>query len=241
LSSRLRPLLRLLTALALSRLSDAQIKAQERLRALLTRGIELRWIGLGSYDEEDVGPWLQAVVPLVLAAQRQSVTLTDAYVARTLLRQPLGLNPLAVIDALRGPSTPDVVYRRPFVHVWMALSKGQPWDQAVAAGLERAKKAGQADVQMAQRAVMQAIQDREPRIKGWVREPDGDACDFCMAIAGAFVKSASAAPLHPGCGCTLVPVEYDQKPDPLPPMVAVYQHGELGPTLADPAHSHTDL
>lgn len=225
----------------MSRLSDAQIRVQERLRALVTRGIELRWQSLASYDEEDVQPWLAAVVPLVLAAQRQSVTLTDAYVARTLSRQPLGISPVAVIDALRGPTTPDEVYRRPFVHVWMALSKGTPYEQAVDAGLEQAKKAAQADVQMAQRAAMQTIQNRESRIRGWVREPDGDACEFCRAIAGAFVKSADAAPLHPGCGCTLVPVEQDWPVDPLPSSVAVYDHGELGPTLADPAHDHTIL
>lgn len=207
----------------------------------MTRGIELRWQGLASHDEEDVGPWLQAVVPLVLAAQRQSVTLTDAYVARTLQRQPRGIDPRAVIDALRGPVTPEVVYRRPFIKVWTALSQGRPYEDAVAAGLERAKKAAQADVQMAQRAAMQAVQEREPRIRGWVREPDGDACSYCMAIAGAFVKRADASPLHPGCGCTLVPVEQEQRQDRLPPTVAVYEHGEMGATLEDPAHSHIDL
>jgi hypothetical protein len=42
------------------------------------------------------------------------------------------------------------------------------------------------------------------------------------------------------CGCTLEPIEEPVTvTDPAPPGVAVHQHGELGPTLDDPAHAFT--
>lgn len=222
-----------------SQLTEVQIAAQERLRALVQRGVELRWQTLAGFDEEDVGPWLAAVVPLVLAAQRQSVTLTDAYLARTLQRQPLGLPVSVILGALRGGVSPQIVYRRPFVHVWTALSKGTPYEQAVAAGLAHAKSSAAMDVQLAHRAALQAVHEREPRIRGWRRAADADACPYCLKLDGAFVKSAEAMPMHPGCGCGLEPAEREPKESPLPTGVAVHEHGEYGPTLADPSHDFT--
>lgn len=224
-----------------SRLADAQIAAQQRLRALVTRGVTGRWQSLAGYDEGDVDAFITAVVPFVAAANRQSVTLTDAYVARALGRQPLGVNVQDVLNSLRGDTTPDQLYRRPFVTVWTALSKATPYDQAVAAGLARATDIAAADVQMAQRAALQAVQDADPRIRGYQRAPDGGACSYCLMIAGAFVKDAAAMPLHPHCGCTLEPVEDDVAASSVPDGVAVHDHGELGPVLADPAHSFDSL
>lgn len=227
--------------MASSRLSSRQITAQERLRALVTRGVSLIWQGLPGYDEDNVAQWLAAVLPLAMAANRQSVALTDAYIARVFGRQPLGLDPAMILAALRGGVDPKVLYRRPFVTVWTALSKGTPWEQAVSAGGARATETAAADVQLAQRATLQAVQDADPRIRGYQRVPDAGACPFCLNIAGAFVKSADAMPLHPHCGCTLEPVEDDVESTPTPADVAVNDHGELGLLLGDPSHDFTTL
>jgi hypothetical protein len=225
-----------------SRLAEAQITAQERLRTIVARGITQRWRTLGSYDEEDVDVFLKAVVPFVIAANRQSVLLTDAYLARALGRQPLGVDAMGILKALRNIVTPGQLYRRPFVTVWTALSKGTPYLQAVDAGLARATDIATADVQMAQRATMQVVQDATyPRIRGWQRRADANACAYCRMIDGAFVKKASAMPLHPGCGCGLEPQFIHAPETPVPEGVEVFEHGELGPTIGSAEHEHTVL
>lgn len=224
-----------------SPLAEAHIVAQQRLRALLARAVAATWQGLPGYDEIDVGPWLDRVVPIVLAAQRQSAALTDAYVARLLGRQPLGVSSDAVTGAAVRGVPPQDVYRRPFVTVWTALAAGTEWQQAVNAGLARATSTAEMDVQMASFKTYQAVQDADPRIRGYQRVADGGACAFCRTINGAFVKSADAAPLHNRCGCGLEPVLHDVTPTPLPDGVAVHHHGELGAVLGDPAHDFTAL
>jgi hypothetical protein len=222
-----------------SRLSDSHILAQERLRALLKRLLTQAWGSLPGYDEEDVAPWLKTVVPLVLAGQRQSVALTNAYVARALARPPLEINPDEVIGRVRGNTTPEQAYRRPFVTIWTALQAGTAWADAVNQGLERATSTGDMDVQMASRGTFAALQDADPGIRGYQRAADGNACEFCLLVDGAFVKSADAMPLHNHCGCSLEPVLDDVTPTPLPEGVAVHEHGELGLVLGDPAHDFT--
>lgn len=222
-----------------SRLADAHIVAQQRLRALATRGVQLRWQQLLGYDEEHVHPFVAAVVPIVAAVQRQSIRLTDAYLARALERRPIGVDATAVIASLRGAATPEQVYRRPFVTTWTSLSKGNPFEQAVAAGLARATATAAMDVQMAHRGALQTVQERDPRIRGYRRVADANACAFCSAIDGAFVKSADAMALHNGCGCGLEPIEEEPSASPLPDGLAVREHGELGPVLGDPSHDFT--
>lgn len=161
------------------------------------------------------------MLPLVTAAQRQSILLTDAYLARALDRPPLGVDATAVIASLRRDTTPDQVYRRPFVTVWTALSKGTPFEQAIAAGLVRAAATAAMDVQLAHRGALQAAQDLDPRIRGYRRVADASACTYCSALDGAFVKNADAMALHNGCGCGLEPVDEEPDTSPLPDGVAV--------------------
>lgn len=222
-----------------SQLARTHLTAQERLRALVTRGVMLRWQQLPRYDEENIDPFVSSVVPLVLAAQTRSVLLTDAYLARALDRRPIGVDVGAVIASLRGDTTPAQVYRRPFVSVWTALSKGEPIERAAAAGLARATGTAAMDVQMAHRGALQAVQDRDPRIRGYQRVANAGACQFCSMINGAVVKSADAMALHNNCGCGLEPIEHEPPVPSLPEGVAVHEHGELGPVLGDPSHDFT--
>lgn len=225
-----------------SALARAHILAGERLRRIAAQAVGAAWQGLAAYNEENVPEFLAAAVPVVVAAQRQSVSLTEAYLARSIGRRPVGVNPLDVISQLRGDTTPEDVYRRPFVTVWTSLKERGVYEQAVAAGLAHAVSSARMDVQMAMRQTMQTVQDAEPRIRGYVRVPDGGACDYCLALAGAFVKNADAMPLHNGCGCGLEPVVDDRPPvTPVPDSVAVHEHGELGPVLGDPGHDFTSV
>ena len=139
------------------RLADLHILAQERLRAALEKSVAVAWQVLPSYDEVDVAPWLDLVVPMVLGAQRRSVALTNGYVALALDRPTFKIEPDDVIASVRGDVTPEQVYRRPFVTVWTGLKDGVAWADAVNAGEARAVAAAVTDVQLAMRATLLAV------------------------------------------------------------------------------------
>lgn len=229
-------------------LADANLIVQARLRALLAAAITAVWRSLPGYDRANVDQWLTAVLPAVEAAQRRSVALTDAYIARALERPPLGIDATRLIgSAIRGTSM-ETVYTRPFVTTWSALSNGTEWETAVAEGLHRAASTAETDVQLSHLRTYNAIAALDDRIVGYQRVPDASACEFCRLIAGRRYHAQMLQPAHPHCGCGVEPIteanrddftgkrENDIVHEPLPDGVAVHEHGELGPVLGDPAH-----
>lgn len=222
-------------------LVDAHIDAQQRLRKRAADVMGAAWLALASYDERDVPVFLATAVPTTRAAQAASVALTNAYLARRLRRRPAAVDVSGLLDGLRAGVPAQEVYRRPFVTVWSALKAGRAFEDAVHAGLERVTASAEMDVQLASRATFGAVQQADPSVRGYERVPDAGACEFCLAVAGAFVRSADAMPLHNRCGCSLEPVFGEVHVSPTPAAVAVHEHGELGAVLADPAHSFTSL
>lgn len=213
--------------------ADTHLVLQARLRGALGRMVGAAWAGLPGHDRADVDEWLATVLPLVAEAQRQSVALTDAYVARVLGRAPLGLDASTVVGAaVRNGADPAVVYHRPFVQMWQRLGEGVPFEDALQQGRNRAVSTAEMDVQLAHRAAYDAIQDADPMVRGWRRRASASACEFCRAVNGAFVKRASAMALHNHCSCGLEPELREADPSPVPEGVAVHTHGELGPVLA---------
>jgi hypothetical protein len=222
-------------------LATVHLQTQARLREIVAAAIATIWQGLGSYDERDVDRFVELAVPVVLAGQVQSVALTEAYIVRRLQLAPIGLDTSDLTGAaVRGGVALEEVYRRPFVNVWTALGKDEPWDAAVDAGEARATASAEMDVQLAHRASYGAIQRAEPRIKGYRRRANAGACSFCRLVNGAKVKRADAMPLHNRCGCGLDPILADDfTVSSTPDGVAIHEHGELGPLLTDPAHDFT--
>lgn len=223
------------------RLTSAHISAQAALRSNATRAVELLWDSLPAYNRPDVDVWLERVLPVIAATQRQSVTITEAYLASALERPPIGVDAAELVgSAVRAGTDPSEVYSRPFVHIWTALGEGVSYNDAVAAGLAQAKGSAAMDVQLSARATFEAVQQADDGIYGYQRVADGGACDFCQMIDGAYVKSADAMALHNNCGCSLEPLT---APHPrvakLPSGVAVHDHGELGAVLTSPEHSFT--
>lgn len=226
-----------------SALVRAHILGEQRLRRIVTGAVARAWRSLPAYNEADVDEWLLRVLPLVAGAQRQSVALTEAYLARSLDRRPIGINPAKLIgSAVRNGTPPEDVYRRPFVTLWSSLADGKGFEAATAAGLARATSTAAMDVQLAARATFGAVQGADDGVYGYQRVADGGACEFCQAVDGAYVKAGDAMALHNNCGCSLEPLT---APHPraakLPDGVAVHEHGELGPMLGSPDHDFTSI
>lgn len=200
------------------------------------------WRRLPGYDREDLPAWLGQAVPIVETGQRQSAALTNAYLARMMDRRPYGLNIDELIgSAVRAGVPMDEVYSRPFVTTWTSLKNGVSFENATAAGLARATGMAAMDVQMTMRATSSAVSTIDPDLEGFVRVADDGACDFCLAVDGAYLSDPLAMPLHNNCGCGIQP-ESEARPDtPLPSSVDVNAHGEVGPVLSDPSHSYADI
>lgn len=221
-----------------SRLTEAHIRGEKRIREVTSRAVESAWLALPAYNRENVPEFLERALPAVRAGVRASVNLTAAYLARAREEQPAGFDADRVIAGLRGGVPLEEVYTRPFVDVWAALAAGTLWVDAVELGRQRAQTAAATDPQLAMRATAGALDNGF----GYRRVADGDACQFCLTVNGAYVKSGSAMPLHPHCGCSLEPLtEPHEGAAFLPNGVAVRQHGELGAVLMDPSHSFKSL
>lgn len=237
----------------MSLLADRHIELNARLRSRTGDRVTRLWNALPGYREENLPDWLRSVVPLIEAAQRQQVAITDAYLARALERQPVGVEAAALIGAAaRKGTSPADVYTRPFEQVWRALSNGTPFEEARLQGLSRAVSSSAMDVQLAMRDTLQGVGEIDPEIQGYQRVADADACDFCLSLDGAQMRTADPMPLHNFCGCGVEVIVYTRgaanrnnlakfNETATPKDVAVHEHGELGPVITDPAETFTSL
>jgi hypothetical protein len=196
------------------------------------------WGSLPGYDRENVDEWLSRVVPVVETGQRSSSALTDAFLARRMGRQPLGV--AAIGAQTRNGTPPEEVYHRPFVTLWSKLGASIPFEDAASAALSRATGSAAMDMQLAMRSTAGQVNEADPAMYGFQRVADGGACEFCSLVDGAYVKDGDAMPLHNNCGCGLEPLD---APHPLaaklPSGVAVHEHGELGAVLTAPGEHFT--
>jgi hypothetical protein len=254
-----------------SALAQAHILGELRLRRLVAAAVERIWRELPGHDRENVDEWLSLVLPIVVAAQRQSASLTEAYLARERRRQPLGVDLAGVTGAaVRNGAQPAEVYERPFVTLWGKLGAGTPFADAFSAGLSRATASAATDVQLSMRATASAVGQADPGIYGFERVPDGDACELCLIASTQRYHVEDLAPIHDRCGCTVAPIteptgqvinrdlyrqlksegamdritdqrQRAQLRESGIDAVAVRSHGELGPVLTDAAHDFTQL
>jgi hypothetical protein len=218
----------------------AHIDAKERLQRLAALAAATAWDNLPHYDRANVDQFLSTVLPYLAGANLQSVALTEAYLARALERQPVGVDAAAIVAGIRNGTTPEQLYLRPFVTVWSALKARTPFDEAVKLGRDRATTAAATDVQLAFRDTLPAVGAADTRIMGYARVANASACSFCQSIDGAQFRKSDPAPLHAHCACGVRVIEYTRgrhfEPTTIPDTVAVHQHGELGPVLGDPSH-----
>lgn len=223
-------------------------EALARIRSTTEGVVATAWDGLEAYDANVVNGFLEDVVPFVGAAQAQAAVLTDAYLAAALQRAPIGVDLERVTGAaVRAGTPPEQVYARPFINVWTGLKNGRPWVDAVASGRSRAMSSAAMDVALSTRAAASQIGELDDRIVGYQRVPDGDACGFCVLVAGQRYRTDDLMPLHNHCGCTVEPIlsaergrftgkganDLDLPVTRDGVTAAVREHGELGPLLVN--------
>ena len=199
-------------AVLAERYRDALIDVRKRVSAR----VERNWRRLGSWNEADVDRFLAATLPVVDAGQRRTVSLTDAYLARASRTRAIGLPVDDLVGAaVRNGAEPAVVYTRPFVQLWSALSDGAQFMDAMNAAGVRAAQSASTDVSLSMRASADAFQAASPaqatgpaesKIVGWERVIDPDACAFCATASTQRYKSANLDPLHANCQCGIAPV-----------------------------------
>jgi hypothetical protein len=113
-----------------------------------------------------------------LGAQRQSVHLTEAYLARALERQPIGVDVQKLIGAER-PQRREAGgrLRRPFItDLGRPEGAARRWLDALHAGGARATSTAAMDVQLSMRATLVRDRQADDAIVGYRRVPDGGAC-----------------------------------------------------------------
>lgn len=179
------------------------IAAEARVRKLTAAKIERIWLDLGSYDREDLPRWLERVIPVVEAAQRQSVVVTDSYLAQAMDRRPLGIDPT---DLPGRNAAPEDEWVRPMTKTWAALGGGKSWEEARRMGGAEAIRLSATDIQLAMRDTAFAIGQRDKNIFGWERVPNADACELCLIASTQRYTTDHLMPIHDRCGCGIAPL-----------------------------------
>lgn len=210
------------------------------IRARVDAGIARAWANLPEYREGNAAGFAAAVSALVIGAQRQVAAQTDAYLAQVesaatgISVGPLGI-PADVIAyaTLRGVDASEV-YRRPFVTLWTVLSDGEPFSDAVAKGLHRARASAATDVQLAKTHAARHVLTTKDNVVGYRRVPESDACRLCKEAAENTYRTGDLMPIHARCDCGIEPVFGGRGTGRRltgDDVLEVHHHGEIGPVL----------
>lgn len=180
------------------------------VRARVLAFADHQWRSLGSWRDADAAAFTDRVVPVILAGQRQTASLTDSYLA-TLARATVGSGrvvgvPSEVATGARGIA-PEIVYQRPFNTVRFLLSEGRSLVDAVEQGRQRLGKIGATDLQLARTHAARFVMQGDERVVGFRRVVSGgDPCALCEIAATQRYHSEDLLPIHPGCSCDVEPI-----------------------------------
>lgn len=181
--------------------------ATESVRARVLAYASSLWMGSPGFRDADVERLIARIVPVVQAGQVQVAQITDSYVARMALlsgvSSSVGVD-AAAVTGYRGVAA-EVVYRRPAVSVYTALSKGETFATASAYGLQRLTSLISTDVQQSKnRQATKAIAGSG--FSGARRVLSGaENCAFCVIASTQRYRKTELMPLHPGCDCGVEP------------------------------------
>lgn len=229
-----------------AQLLDAYTNVTGQLRDAVLSVVENAWGELSSWREADIEAFVRQVTPVVAAGQRKVAAYTDAYLSQMEAMatgqaiRPAGIPAEIVSSAtMRGVPIEDV-YRRLGPEVWTELANGRTLDQAVRTAGARATGMARTDLQLAKTHATRYTLERSDNASGFLRAPDGDACELCLLASEQVYSTGELMPIHERCACDVEPLfgGNDRSASPTPDVtnpddveVDVEDHGELGPVL----------
>ena len=170
------------------------------VRARVLAYAQFLWTNSPSLRDEDVERLVARIVPVVRSGQLQVAQLTDAYIGR--LSQSAGISWSAGVDRAlvdyRGVPD-DVVYKRPAVTTYTALTGGSTFAVAKKAGLARLSSIVSTDIQQTRNRQAQQSMSRSG-FEWYRRELSGkENCALCSIASSQRYHTGNLMPIHPGC------------------------------------------
>lgn len=177
------------------------------------------FLGLGSWRDADVDRYIRQIAPSLTGIKLQAARSTVAFyksmadlTGQDFTRPVFTASDLAT-KALRNGAGTDLVYRRPFVDMRTALSRGSSFTDALEAGARRAQSLAQTEVQLARRDVGLKARNSNDRIVGYIRTLTGqENCALCFVASTQRYTRGELMPIHPGCDCGEMPIYGTQDP-----------------------------
>ncbi|MFK5691289.1 hypothetical protein ACI3EY_16650 [Ornithinimicrobium sp. LYQ92] len=204
-------------ARVVSRLLDAQATAQARIEDQAARVVraELQRF-TGWYDEAAVTAIAVRIGQRVMAAQRSSAALTDAYLSRVLSEMLGGPVKPAGVLRITGPLRRGVtdhaqVYSRLGETYRYWRSVGYPDDAALSQAIDRLDAMARMDVELARREQTHETLVLRGEVTGYRRMirpylSKGGTCGLCVAASNRVYSTDELMPIHDRCKCIALPV-----------------------------------
>lgn len=172
-------------------LADRLLARHERLSVQAGDYLAARFVGLGSWNKDDVDRLEKAAARLV-AYQQTSIDLAAAY-----LSQLSGVP----IESEANDVAPG--WRNPFITYWLHLKNGDPPNIALEFAENRARAAGYDAV----RASSDSFYQKRREVTGYRRTTTAGSCDWCNSQAGSYSKSDTRVfARHDRCDCNITPI-----------------------------------
>jgi hypothetical protein len=204
-----------------------------RIRSVVTAAAARAFAQLHGDRERTIA----AVVPLVLAGQRQQVALVDAYMTAktreaTGAAAVRGLDPeLYTIAVLRGVAA-EVVYERPFGAIGAQIEGGAEFATALGSAQAYLAKTVSTDLQLAQTHAARDWMVGDERIVGYRRVlGGGHNCSLCSQASTRTYRKSDLAAIHEHCHCSVQPLFGRLPVASIGTNVRIQEDPEIGPRL----------
>ena len=179
----------------------------------------LAFESLGSWRDDDYLRFVRQITPILSGAKMQAAQASVAFYKSMAnlddqdWQQPTISAADLTTQALRNGVTTEQVYRRPFVDVYTALSKGKQMTEAIEAGANRVESLASTEIQLARRNVGLKARNANDRIVGYIRTLTGaENCALCYVASTQRYTRGELMPIHPGCDCGEMPLYGTQDP-----------------------------
>lgn len=198
------------------------------------------WLTMTSWSDAAADEFLDRVVPLVLAGQRQTATMTAAYVGQATGSPIQRLDVDAFIGAaVRNGADPIEVYSRAVREARVVYNRSDLVELAVNRGLQQLLGTVQTDLQLAATHTARATMTGAG-VDVYRRATRAAACPLCVAASDRVYSTSELLPIHRGCHCAILPGDRLPKglrrdgnqSDPTDGRgLVIDDNGEIGPVL----------